>query len=137
MLAIVTSLLLANSAPGAVPAKELAPAIIAIAVSNKIDPILLTKIVLVESGGVADAYNKTTQDYGIAQINEQTRKAYGFSRACMLVWRCNLNAAARILADMWRIKGARSCMYNGGPKFRKPEYEKPCVIYETKLAYIN
>lgn len=137
MLAIITSLLLANAVPGAVPAEELAPAIIYTAARHKVDPVLLTRIILVESGGIANAYNKSTQDHGLAQINEKTRITYGLSKWCLDTWQCNLDAAAMILADMWRIKGSRMCVYNMGPRGRFLKNRRPCEKYEEKLLAIN
>jgi Transglycosylase SLT domain len=133
MLALIVAMLTTHAAPNAVPVEQLAPAIISAGLRHGIDPVTITQIVLVESRGVPGAYNNDTQDHGLMQINEATRKAYGISTWCAKQWQCNLNSATRIMADMWRIKGARACMYNGGPKFRLPQYETPCLQYEKKL----
>lgn len=126
-------MLVANSNTGAVPATELAPAIMSAAVRHKVDPILVTQILLVESAGVPGAYNKDTKDHGLMQINEHTRVAYGISNWCAKQWQCNIDSATRILADMQRLRGFKSCVYNGGPKFRLPQYETPCLQYQKKL----
>jgi soluble lytic murein transglycosylase-like protein len=133
MLQLIVAMLVANSTHGAVPAEQLAPAIVAAGSRHGIDPTLVAQIVLVESGGVPGAYNPRTADHGLMQINEATRKAYNVSMWCAKQWQCNLDSATRILADMWRIKGAKACMYNGGPKFRLPRYEAPCLRYQKKL----
>lgn len=137
MLNIVTALLVAHSAPNAVPAKELAPAIYQAAAKYGVDPVLLTKIVLVESLGVPGAYNAKTADHGLVQINEATRKAYGISLACVRNWRCNLLSASRILADMLKMDRSRPCMYNVGPRGRLPQYATACLRYEKKLDMVS
>jgi soluble lytic murein transglycosylase-like protein len=133
MLEIIVAMLVANSTPGAVPAEQLAPAIVAAGSRHGIDPTLVAQIVLVESGGVPGAYNASTEDHGLMQINEATRKAYNVSMWCAKQWQCNLDSATRILADMWRIRGARPCMFNLGPRGRLPQYETSCLRYEKKL----
>lgn len=133
----ITAMLLASASPNAVPAEQLAPQLLATALQHDVDPKLLTRIVLLESRGVATAYNSKTVDHGLVQINEATRKAYGLSNWCMRIWQCNLNAGARILADMYKIADARPCVYNLGPKGRFARYEKTCNKYETMLASFN
>lgn len=133
MLTLITTMLIANSAPGAVDAKLLAPAIIQTARKYRLSPVLLTRIVLVESRGVATAYNVRTQDHGLVQINERTRVAYKISIGCVRNWKCNLDASARILADMLKMGGGRACTYNLGPKGRFSKYQKACLTYESKL----
>lgn len=137
MLAFITSLLLANSSPNAVSAKVLAPAIIQVAKARGVDPVLLTRIILVESRGVASAVNLATDDHGLLQINESTRVRYGFSNQCLKNWRCNLDAGALILSDLLAIKGSRTCTFNLGPKGRFLKYQEACLRYERKIASIN
>lgn len=130
---VIVAMLVAHAAPNAVPAAQLAPAIIYAAERHSVDPVLLTQILLVESRGNAGAFNSATQDHGIMQINERTRVAYGISKWCAAQWRCNINSATRILADMWRMQGARPCVYNLGPRGRFSRYEAACLKYEKKL----
>lgn len=137
MIEVVTALLVAYSAPNAVPAKDLAPAIMKVAVKYRISATLLTRIVLIESRGVASAYNAETFDLGLMQINERTRIAYGLTDVCMADWRCNLEAGAMILADMLAMEGSRPCVFNVGPRGRFKKYETVCKQYERRLASIN
>lgn len=137
MLDLVLTLVVANSAPKAVPATQLAPAIRYAARRHGVDPVLLARIVMVESRGVAGAYNAKTQDHGLLQINEQTRRAYGFSRWCMSQWQCNLDAGAIVLRDLLKMRDSRPCVYNVGPRGRLPRYETACLTYEKKLVTLN
>lgn len=134
MVEVITALLIANSAPGAIPAEVLAPAIMQAAVKHRVSAVLLTRILLVESRGVANAYNPITQDYGLLQINERTRRSYGLTNRCMANWRCNLDAGAMILADLLAIDGSRACTYNIGPRGRFAKYKEPCERYEHRIA---
>lgn len=134
MLDLVLTLVVANSAPGAVPAAELAPAIRYAANRHGVDPVLLARIVMVESRGVANAYNAKSQDHGLLQVNERTRRAYGFSHWCMQQWQCSLDAGAIVLRDLLKMRDSRPCTYNVGPRGRLPQYETVCEKYEAKLA---
>lgn len=133
-LGAIMAMLVSSSSPAAVPASELGPAILHASLRHNVDPHLLTRIVLVESRGVATAYNSKTKDHGLLQVNEATRKAYGISKWCLKIWQCNLDAGARILADMYAMPGARPCVFNIGPKGRFEKYATTCESYERKLA---
>lgn len=137
ILNVITAMLTGHLAPGAVPPKVLAPAIIEAARAHNVDPKLIARIVIIESRGKADAYNAKTGDYGLMQLNKATILAYGISETCVKNWRCNLIKGTKVLADMLSMKGARSCVYNLGPKGRFKKYETACVRYETKLASID
>lgn len=137
MLELITAMLLSNSSLQAVPAEKLAPAIVAAANRHNVSAVLITQIILVESRGVASAYNSKTSDHGLMQINERTRVAYSISKWCAKQWQCNLDSATRILADMYKISGARPCFFNIGPKGRFEEYRKTCEKYEAKLWALN
>lgn len=132
MLDLVLLLLLKHGAPGAVPAKELAPAIIAISEQYNLDPIQVTQIILVESKGKANAINKTSHDYGLMQIHDVTAKAYGASKTCLMLWRCNLGVGVLILSDL-----SRTCRYNVGSGPLLGRKLTNCLTYEHKLANIK
>lgn len=134
MLQVITALLIANSSHNAVPAKDLAPMILWLSSQYEVDPVLVTRIVLLESKGIASAYNKRTNDYGLMQLNYHTMKAYGISVTCAKDWKCNLESGIRILSD---IKDKRTCRYNVGSGKLKSEKLKRCLSYERKLASIN
>ena len=134
LLATVTAILVGNLAPGAVPVPVLASAIIVAAAKHGVDPTLLARIVVVESGGKADAFNASSDDHGLVQINSGTAALYNISTSCLKDWKCNLDASARILKDLLAMKGATACVYNLGPKGRFKRYQKACENYETKLA---
>ena len=137
MIEVITALLVTYSAPGAISATELAPAIIETANKHNLSPILLTRIILIESKGLPGAFNADTIDHGLLQINERTRAAYGLTDTCVRDWRCNLDAGAKILADMLAMEGSRPCVFNVGPRGRFKKYETACLRYERKLASIN
>lgn len=137
MLELITSLLLSNASPQAVPADVLAPEILRVAQKRQVSAIMLTRIILVESRGVANAKNDETEDYGLLQINERTRSSYGFTRACLKDWKCNLDAGAQILSDLLMMDGGRVCAYNLGPKGRFKKYREHCLNYERKIARFN
>ena len=134
LLAAVTSILVGNLEPGALPPSVLAPAIIVAAAKHDVDPKLLARIVVVESGGRPDAFNAESDDHGLVQINARTAALYGIETSCLTHWKCNLEASARILGDLMRMKGGRQCLYNLGPKGRFEKYRTACERYETKLA---
>lgn len=132
--AILMAMVLTHSAPNAVPAKQLVPAIVRAAARHNVPAELLTRIVMVESRGVAGAYNAVSDDRGLMQINAVTAKAYGFMPKCLKNWKCNLDAAAIILSDMRKLDGFRECVYNVGPRGRLEKYKAACERYEQKLA---
>lgn len=135
---LIMMLLIKHSAPGAVPAKQLAIEIQRVSDRFEVDSLIVTKIVLTESGGREGAYNARTHDYGIMQINERTAASYGFTKACLRNWRCNLRAGAKILSDIdsWS-KDGRVCRYNVGSGVLKQDKLQKCLHYELKLANIK
>lgn len=135
MFNTILILLLANSAPNAVPAKPLAIQIIRTAAAYGINAETLTRILLTESKGVATAENKRTGDYGIMQINHRTAASYKLSQECLKNWKCNLAAGAAILKDMQKSKHYRTCAYNVGTSHIGTRM-KSCLTYETKLAIL-
>jgi len=133
-LSAILVMLSTHSAPTAVPAQELAPAIIYAALRHDVDPKLLTRILLVESRGIATAINTATDDHGLMQINKRTQALYGISDWCVKIWQCNLDKAAKILADM---PEDRTCRFNVGTRRIVGRLEEACLKYERKLASIN
>ena len=126
---LVFSLLISYSAPGAIPAKLLAPAIMHTADKYDVDPVQLTQIILTESRGLEHAYNPRTQDYGLMQINIKTAAAYNVSQRELFQWRKNLDAGAKVLSQFDRI-----CRYNvGTARLQGPRLDR-CLHYERKLA---
>ncbi len=123
-----------NASPKAVQPKVLAPVIIRLSKQYDVNPDTIVRIILIESKGIASAYNKRTNDYGLMQINGRTAKAYGLSKACLRNWECNLEAGIRVLAD---IRDGRVCRYNvGSGRLHKAKLSR-CITYERKLASIN
>lgn len=133
---LIMALLLNNLAPNAIPVKQMAPAIMEVANKYSVDPVLLVRIIVVESRGLEHAYNSKTKDYGLCQINVNTASSMGIPKACLMNWRCNLDTAGRILSELKRHKHYRDCTYNLGPKGHLPKYSKACGVYERKLASI-
>lgn len=129
MNALIMSLLLANSAPGAVPAKQLTPVILKIAKKYNQDALLIAQIILLESRGRSNAYNSATQDYGIMQINIKTAASMHLDTACLFNWKCNLDAGVKILSKMNRV-----CRYNVGTGNLIGKRLRSCLTYESKLA---
>lgn len=124
-----------KAAPNAVPAQELAPAILRASLKYGLDYHLLTAVILVESRGVSTAYNKRSHDHGLGQINAKTAGKLGLSMACLYDWRCNLDAMARILSE---INDGQICRYNVGTGSLK--YEKlfnNCKRYEQRIALMQ
>ncbi len=130
-MGLILALLMNNLAPGSIPAEKLAIAIMEAAHKHNIDPVVLTKIVLVESNGLEKAHNAASSDFGIAQINKYTARSMGVLHTCLMNYKCNLNTAAKIISDM---KKFRVCMYNLGPKGKHKKYETACLRYERKIS---
>lgn len=128
---VLTTLIMAHAAPGAVHPKELATAILQESSAQGIDARLVARIMLQESRGKANAYNKHSKDRGIMQINEKTAKAAKISSECLQNWRCNLRQGVKLLA-----KTNRPCAYNLGNAGSK-KWPKSCIKYEMKLASFN
>lgn len=103
----------------------------------KVDVMLLTKIMLLESMGKLQAVNKRTSDYGLMQINKSTAKLYNINSNCFFNAKCNIYAGAMILSDLSRYKKYRPCMYNLGPRVLKGDRLKKCLSYERKLDKFN
>lgn len=107
----------------AVPAHELAHAIVAEAAVAGVDPVLVAKVVMVESRGRPDAVSETG-DIGLMQINP----VHGVPEDCLLDWRCNLKAGVAVLAQ---FKRHRPCAYNVGYRYRTRMTK--CLLYERRL----
>lgn len=129
--------ILKHASKGAVPTHDLQIAIRKVAIKYKQDPVLIAKIVMLESGGIANAENKVSNDYGIMQLNRRTSQLYFITEACVNDWRCNLDAGVMILADLSRYETFRLCSYNIGPRRPKAARLIKCLKYEQKLASIN
>jgi hypothetical protein len=112
--------------------KELAPAILHMSQYYNVDYRVITKVLLLESRGRANAYNKRTRDYGLMQVNIRTAEYYNVSKKCLADWRCNLRIGVEILK-----KAKRACNYNVGNSKLTHARMKRCLIYERKLASIN
>lgn len=128
---VLTTLIMAHAAPGAVHPHELATAILQESSAQGVDARLVARIMLQESRGKANAYNKRSKDSGIMQINERTAQDLGITKECLQNWRCNLRQGVRILT-----KAKRPCAYNLGAVGAK-RWPKSCIKYETKLAAFN
>lgn len=137
LLAAITALFVGNLAPDAVPVKDLAKEVLKVSRAHQVDPLLVARIIVVESRGRANAKNSRTDDYGLMQINKATQIAYGVSDDCMKDWKCNLDAGVKILSDMLKMKGSRPCMYNVGPRGRFEKYKTACEKYEVKIASVE
>lgn len=122
----VDALLYKHAAKG-IDVAELSAAIKHESAVAKQDPVLITRLVLLESRGVAHAHNKKSNDKGLMQVN----KIHKISNECAFNVRCNLRAGIKILKDMKRSSRFRPCSYNLGNKVDK--YKKTCNDYERKL----
>ena len=120
-----------HSAPAAIPAPELAAAVLQESKAAGVDSILVAKVIMQESRGVATSTNKRTKDFGLMQVNEKTAKGLGITKACLENWRCNLRQGVKLLA-----KANRPCAYNLGNAGSK-KWPKSCIKYELKLASFN
>lgn len=122
----IESKLKRHSSPKAVPAKVLAPVILKLSRTYNVDPLLVVRIILIESRGIEKAYNKHSNDYGIAQIHLRGKNKTKANVACAMNWQCGLEMGIKILA-----KAHRPCAYNQGNKVRNIIL---CHTYERKLA---
>lgn len=129
---LILALLMNNLAPNSVPAEQLAPAILEAANEYGVDPVVIARIIIVESRGKAKAVNKKTKDYGLMQINVNTAISMGISNTCLLDWRCNLKHGTEILSKFKRV-----CRYNVGTASLKGARLEKCLHYEKKLYSIN
>lgn len=112
--------------------KELAPAILHMSQFYDVDYNTITRVILLESRGRANAYNKETHDYGLMQINARTAKEYEAEAKCLWNWRCNLRVGVEVLSNVRRI-----CNYNLGNSRLNARRMRKCLMYEKKLATIN
>lgn len=128
---VLTTLIMAHAAPGAVQPQELATAILQESSAQGVDARLVARIMLQESRGKANAYNRRSRDSGLMQINEKTAQGANISSACLQNWRCNLRQGVKLLA-----KANRPCAYNLGNAGSK-KWPKSCIKYELKLASFN
>lgn len=105
-----------------------------------VDPLLVTRIMAVESKFNQHAHNKATNDYGLMQINGGTAILLGISKQCLHNWRCNLYAGALILSRFDKYFGAKEtnwyCRYNVGTA-KLVKVNKNCTKYVNKLVSIG
>lgn len=129
----VFQLLLLYSAPGAVPAAELAPVIMSVSAKYNVDPVLVTALILAESGGRPYAYNATSQDHGLLQINHRLARDLSIGPTCLYNYRCNLLVGIRHFAAL-----KRPCLYNLGKNRKlRGRYVSMCDAYEARLASLS
>lgn len=121
-----------HGAKDAVPARELAPAILHMSQYFEVDYMTVTRVILVESRGRQNAYNKRTHDYGLMQINAATAKDYEAEIGCLFNWRCNLRVGVEVLSNAKRV-----CAYNLGNARLNPRRMRHCLVYERKVASFN
>lgn len=131
LLGILIAFFTTHSAPNAVPAHELAQAVITEATAQGVKPRLVAKIIMQESRGIANAYNKASKDYGLMQINHRTAASMNLTEECLKDWRCNLKAGVTVLKA-----AKRPCHYNTGATGAL-KYPELCLKYERKLASFN
>ena len=124
--------LVRHQAVGAVPAAQLAPAIVRLSHSYHVDSHVVTAVLLQESRGRADAYNAVSRDYGIMQINHKTANSLGIGPACLNTWQCNLAYGVLILSKL-----SRTCQYNVGLRALSGNALQKCLSYEQKLAILD
>jgi len=106
------------------------PQVLAYSIANvsnqeRVDPITLTKMVIVESKGNPLAVNSRTEDYGILQIHLKAHPEIGFM--CAMTQDCGLKAGAKILKTL-----SRPCEYNLGKRGAMNNVKK-CLQYESNL----
>lgn len=132
MYEILLTILMANSAPNAIPAPALAKEIMTVAAKNGTSPVLIAQIIMTESNGNPNAFNAASKDHGLMQINERTAKAMKLTSTCLYNWKCNLAAGAKIVSKL-----KRPCAYNvGNAGSQKATRAKKCLYYEEKLAKV-
>lgn len=130
-IARIERMLVRNHADKGVNVKLLAPAIYRLSRQYNVSQSLVTKIIIQESRGRADAYNHASKDCGVAQLNAKTIRLYKLDVQHMCNpanWRLNLAVGVKILA-----KAKRPCEFNQGPKIRN---QPLCLKYERSLAAI-
>lgn len=127
MLSSILLLLLNAQVP---KATELAYLIAEVSIQENVDPILVTRMVIVESRGNPRAINWKTGDYGIAQINVKSHPHIPMT--CLMNAECGLREGIKILKAT-----KRPCQYNLGRGVLTEARMRKCVQYESKLASIN
>lgn len=105
------------------------------ALKHGIEPAVYLAILKVESNLNQSAYNAKTKDYGAAQVNHKTALRYGLSlERLKRDSRYNLDAGARILADMKRaFPRSYICRYNVGTGNLAGERKLRCTLYLAKV----
>ncbi len=136
MESVILALLIAHSAPNAIPAPVLAKEIALVSKEYKIDALTLARIVLQESKGNPLAYNATSSDHGLVQINQRTAIGFNTTVRCLYNWRCNLRLGAKLIASQKKNPRYRPCMYNVGVSGASKNI-KACVRYEQQLMAFN
>jgi soluble lytic murein transglycosylase-like protein len=134
MLQTILLMLNMHLAPNAIPADILAKEIVHVSNAHNINPILVTKIILQESKGIENAYNPSSGDHGIMQLNNATIANMGLSHKCVYNWKCNIKAGTKLLATLNKHKDFRPCHYNTGRVGSKRNGGKNCLAYEYKLS---
>jgi hypothetical protein len=113
--------------------EEMSKAIIQQSHAYHVDPILVTKVLIVESHGNTDAYNAKTHDHGLMQLNDRTLLQHNISLQCAYNWWCNLEQGIKLLS-----KAKRPCAYNLGNRGSQDKSKtKQCLRYEKKLSNIK
>jgi hypothetical protein len=130
MNALIMSILLAHSAPTAIPPEALGAEIVRYSAIYDVNPVMVASILMLESKGRADVIS-STHDYGLMQINNTYAKNAKISMTCLKDWKCNLITGIKLLSEYKKLSHFRPCMYNVGPKRYN---SKQCLIYESKLA---
>lgn len=126
---LILALFMQNLAKDAVPAKDLAAEVMWLSAAYEVNPETVARIIIVESRGREKAMNRSTNDYGLMQLNEVTMKRMGISMKCAMHWKCNLKMGIRILSGTNRV-----CQYNVGTGSLIDARLKRCLHYEKKLA---
>ena len=109
------------------------------AVKYGIEPELYHAIIAQESNYKVDAVNKKSKDYGLAQINARTAKAYNFSIERLLKdARYNAEAGAKVLHDLKKSYSKREpltwvCRYNVGSGPMVHAKAKKCIKYINRI----
>lgn len=130
----ITDLLRRHASPLAVPVLSLSSEIHRLAKLYDVPELLITRVLLQESGGVEWAFNAASADNGLMQINTGTADFLGLDFDCLYNWKCNLEAGVRMLATIKH----KPCLYNIGPRGLKSlKGRKKCYEYEQKLEAIK
>lgn len=115
-------------------ALELATLINQVAVEYNLKPYRLAAIIAQESGYKLNAVNTKSKDYGIAQINQKTIKAFEFDQHRLLTdLRYSIEAGAIVLSDFKRRYGHREKDYwtrfNSSIPEKREEYKQLVLRY--------